>query len=470
MAEERRYRFHPREQRGLLLGFGPGPLALVAAGGVAALLVLRSVHGAAGLGLAMAVGAASLVVSRAPLAGRPMLDWARPLVSLVVRRRVRVQPAGRIPPSLVSGLSLLRDAGSLAEPPIGVIRDARQGTWGAALPVTGPTLSLLDAEDKHRRLEAWAGVLAGTARSGSAVHRLQWVERTVLGEPGGMHDRLIARIDASGPPGAAADYGRLVRKAEAGSVSHELLVVVSVRRSYRSGGHARAFGRGSGAAVGMLRRELRLLSGALTRAGLSPGEPLDLDSLAGALRGGLVPVAAERGSPRAEAGAWPSATEEAWSWVRADGRFHATYWVAEWPRVDVGPEFLSPLLASQAARVVSLTMAPVEPSRSVREAESAVTADLADRELRERAGFSPTARRAKESHGALQREAELADGHAEMRFSGYVSVNATSEEELDAACAALEQLARQSHLELRRLYGQQREALSWVLPLGRGLR
>ena len=27
-----------------------------------------------------------------------------------------------------------------------------------------------------------------------------------------------------------------------------------------------------------------------------------------------------------------------------DGTWHATYWVAEWPRTDVGPDFLGPLL------------------------------------------------------------------------------------------------------------------------------
>jgi hypothetical protein len=70
----------------------------------------------------------------------------------------------------------------------------------------------------------------------------------------------------------------------------------------------------------------------------------------------------------------------------------------------------------------------------------------------------------------LRRESELADGHAEFRFSGYVTVGGATEAELDVACAEIEQAARQANLELRRLFGQQAEAFTWTLPLGRGLR
>jgi hypothetical protein len=67
------------------------------------------------------------------------------------------------------------------------------------------------------------------------------------------------------------------------------------------------------------------------------------------------------------------------------------------------------------------------------------------------------------------RDVELADGHAQFRFSGYVGVTADSEAELVAACAVVEQSAGQARLELRRLYGQQDAALLCLLPLGRGL-
>jgi hypothetical protein len=150
--------------------------------------------------------------------------------------------------------------------------------------------------------------------------------------------------------------------------------------------------------------------------------------------------------------------------------WHATFWVAEWPRVDVGPDFLGPLLLGEGRRSVSLIMAPVGSERAEREVRSARTADTADRELRARAGFLASARRQREADGVERREEELAEGHHEFRFSGYVTVSGPDAETLATACAEVEHAAQSCRLELRRLYGRQLEALTWTLPLGRGLR
>ena len=167
---------------------------------------------------------------------------------------------------------------------------------------------------------------------------------------------------------------------------------------------------------------------------------------------------------------WPMAADDRWDSYRTDGRWHATYWASEWPRVEVGPDFLSPLLVGTGDRTVSLIMAPVPADRAQREARSARTADVADDALRARAGFLSSARRARESEGATRREEELADGHQEFRFTGYVTVSADDPEKLSEACAEAQLAAQSARLELRRLYGRQAEAYTWALPLGRGLR
>jgi hypothetical protein len=203
-------------------------------------------------------------------------------------------------------------------------------------------------------------------------------------------------------------------------------------------------------ATEVLQRELRLLAGHLRSADLDAGDPLPGDEIA-ALIGN------------------PTAVEEDWSVLRADGDWHATYWVAEWPRVEVAPDFLAPMLVSEGRRAVSVVMAPVPGARAVREARSARTADLADAELRIRAGFVPSARRQREADGAMRRESELADGHAEYRFSGYVTVTAEDRGELEVSCAETEHAAQAARMELRRLYGRQAESFTWTLPLARGL-
>jgi hypothetical protein len=63
----------------------------------------------------------------------------------------------------------------------------------------------------------------------------------------------------------------------------------------------------------------------------------------------------------------------------------------------------------------------------------------------------------------------LADGHAEMRFAGFVTVSARSAEELERTATEVEHAAALCRLELQRLYGEQGESFTFTLPLGRGL-
>ena len=81
-----------------------------------------------------------------------------------------------------------------------------------------------------------------------------------------------------------------------------------------------------------------------------------------------------------------------------------------------------------------------------------------------------SARRRRELEQVLTREQELADGHADVRFSAYVLVSAGSPEELDLGCAEAEQQAALARLELARLDGDQDLAFTYCLPLARGLR
>ena len=84
-------------------------------------------------------------------------------------------------------------------------------------------------------------------------------------------------------------------------------------------------------------------------------------------------------------------------------------------------------------------------------------------------GFIFTARHSRQSEVLARREAELADGHASFRFSGYITASAPTEEELVTACEAVQHAASQARLVVRRLYGDQARAYTCTLPLARGL-
>jgi hypothetical protein len=167
----------------------------------------------------------------------------------------------------------------------------------------------------------------------------------------------------------------------------------------------------------------------------------------------------------------PMAADASWSTYRTDDAWHATYWIAEWPRIDADPDFLAPLLLrTERMRTVTLTMEPVSPLRAIRSVESARTSAAADEELRHRAGFVTTARRAREQEALASHERDLSDGHAFYRFAGFVTVSAADPDELDRACGEIEEAAGRSFLDLRRLRGEQDEAFTYTLPLCRGLR
>ena len=60
----------------------------------------------------------------------------------------------------------------------------------------------------------------------------------------------------------------------------------------------------------------------------------------------------------------PTAAEPTWDLLRTDGVLHRTYWVAQWPRLEVGPAFLGPLLlTTTAVRSFSVVVEPVPPRR-----------------------------------------------------------------------------------------------------------
>ncbi|HEX8958378.1 MAG TPA: SCO6880 family protein, partial [Solirubrobacterales bacterium] len=167
----------------------------------------------------------------------------------------------------------------------------------------------------------------------------------------------------------------------------------------------------------------------------------------------------------------PLAAQESWAWYRTDSAFHAAYWIASWPRSDVGPMFLAPLLMqTEALRAVAVTIEPVPYPLAMRRAEAAQTAEIAEEINRTRQGFVSTARNRRRAQAASRREEELADGHAEMRFAGFVRTSAPDLRALEAAESEIEHAAALARLDLQRLYGEQEAGFRNTLALCGGLR
>ena len=455
--EPRRYTFPPLARRGVILGLDAAQILTLITGCLAALAVATSVPGGLAVPTAVLLLCGAAAVAVWPAGGQPAVGWL-PVAAAWLARRARgpvldarpldglgARPVRRDPPVAPNGVRLMELAPAAGQDPVGVARDARAGTWAAAMAVRGRAFSLLDAEAREHRLDCWRAVLGTIARPGSPVARVQWVERS------GPLSSLPGVATASGQAAAKASYEDLIAATGPTIQAHDVWIVLAVNGRRRTAEQPHV----------ALRRELRLLEGQLLQADLQPQGVLGLDALTAAVA-----------CPHSRSGrfAWPTAAQESWAALRTDGEWHATFWIAEWPRTEVGSDFLLPILVGSGRRTVSVTMAPVPAGRALRAARAARTADIADAELRQRAGFLPSVRRDLEADGTTRTETELAAGHCEFRFSGYVTVTATDRESLETACAEAEHSAQGARLELRRLYGRQAEAYTWTLPLGRGLR
>jgi hypothetical protein len=494
MSEPRRfYRFGPLERRGLLGPVRAGQAIVLGAGALIAVITLDRAPSPGGALMALSALALAAGFATAPVAGRTCEEWAPVLLAHLLRsvggrRRFRSSRA-------TAGARWSPRARSLACPPpepppqlagtaivelpdgarsIGVVAERGGRRLTAVLACRVVSFALLDPEAQERRLSHWGLVLGSVA--GSAVRRLQWVERTAPAQGDDLVRWLHAGRDPEIPQRGAAiieSYLELISGTARITNEHEVLVAVQVDAS-------RIRERGRRVEQVLLEQTERVARG-LEAAEVVVLGALSCRQLARAVRTGFDPycraelAALEAADPEREAlapeAAWPSAAQEAWDHVRCDGACHATYWISGWPRTDVPAMFMDALLGpSGAVRSVAVSFEPIAPERSTREAEAAITRDRADSELRRRFGQSETARQRQAQEAALRREAELAAGHSEVRLAGFVTVSGRDEAELRAATAEVTEHAARARLELHRLYGQQAEAFTFTLPLARGLR
>jgi hypothetical protein len=497
-GERLTYRFGPVERRGILGQLRAGQVALVAAGAVIAIVALDRQPTAAGAFLGALMFGAAVVAAFAPVGRRTAEEWAPIALTFAWRRtrgrarfRSSVPSAGMLgaeqtrprrrllrnaepdPPTTVKGVRVLDIA--YRDRAIGVLSEQRRRRLTAVLACRVLAFSLLDPEAQERRLARWGLILAGAA--GGPVRRIQWLERTVPAQGDELarwlHDERDPAVPLRGTP-MIESYLELIGTTTRAAHEHEVLIAVQIDPR-------RAADRGRDAGVRALIEQTEHLAEGLEEAEVSVLGALAPGQLARVLRTAFDPYAraelavleaadpARRGL--SEANAWPLGAHEHWEHYSSDGAWHATFWIGEWPRVDVSPMFMDALLGrSSVVRTVAVTFEPLAPERSTREAEAAITRDHADRELRHRFGQAETARQRQAQEGAMRREAELAAGHAEVRLAGFVTVTGRDRDDLRRACAEVHEHAVRSRLELHRMYGQQADAFAFTLPLCRGLR
>jgi hypothetical protein len=465
----RMYRFAPRDRAGWLLGLSGAQCMLAALGVVVAGLALRLGAPAPVAGVPLVVCA---VAGFASSGGQPTYAQAAVYVGWWRARRTRrwhapLRDAAAAPPVFGDIRLVEIERPAWAAPGVqgvAVVVDAHASTVTGALGVRGDGFSLASRGDQETMVAGWGDVLSGFCAERGRVARLSVTEWTA---PVGT----LPSPTMAGNDGPAAAYAELVDVVASAARSHEVVITVTVTaRKTRRGPDA--------AAVDVLLDELRALHVRLDAAGLWPTPPLSPAELATALRVRVDPACRPALTARATSLAdaaglraptpWPLALDAEWGRVRTDGSLHAAWWVAEWPRLDVGPAWFEPLVAADGiCRTVVLYIEPVAPSVARRRIERDATRLATDAEQRSQRGFRIGAGHRRNEAAVVEREAELVSGYAEVQFVGLVIVTAPTGDELAIAGAAAEQAAASAGLELRRLDGRHDLALAAALPLGR---
>jgi hypothetical protein len=429
----------------------------------------------------------------APIAGRGFDEWAGVVAGFLWRRlrgehrwrsaypllgfRADEERAAVVPPPSMATVEILEvPFGSWS---VGIVCDRRAGTYGCLLLAHGAGFLLADDDERERRVEAFGAALASLCREGCPVSRVQWLEHALpdVGDEPARHlvEESVVPLEA----GVVSSYRALLETGRPLHTDHAvaMLVQVSMARAARL---VRRAGGGDAGAARVLLDEVGGFAVQLHQADLSVQGVARPRRLAAQLRLGFEPTArramlwrsavSEDADGVDEASAYPLETEEQWAWYRAGSAYHATYWVREMPRQPVGSAWLHALLLETGdGRAVSWVGEPLSPRHAQQRVVRQQVEDLATEEFKGRRGFLTSRRERAEHANVARREAELVAGHGLYRYNLFVTVTGSSLDELEERCLRLEHASARSLLELQRLVGQQAEAFTFTLPLGRGL-
>jgi hypothetical protein len=468
-------RFGRRSARGLLLGFSTPRVIVLAAAGAVAIAGLVAAN-AAGFVITAVIWGPLVAAAFVRIGGRPVIEWA-PTAGQFSGRKATGQTEYRAPvahPRPSGTLGLGGDAVSLRFhiDPIteaAMVHDPHRRTMTAVVGVSHPSFVLLDRDDREQRVSRWGRVLAGLAQSGTLAG-LQVLEATVPDSGEG----LIEWYQANGTAGAgwaATQYGELLDQARLGTSIHR--TTISLALDMRAASRAiKAAGGGIPGAAVVLRQDMAGLADALRQAGLTVRGWLGEAELAAIIRSAYEPDAVldPRRDPGANlARAGPLAISEHWDCLRHDSAWSSVLWVSEWPRIDVPPDFLHPVVFTPGVRrTLSLIARPLPADEALRQIRKEKTEAVADQSQKARIGQVADLSDAHEYQDLLTRERSVIAGHTDVEFTGLITVTATTREEMEAARAAVVRAAGQAACEARPLHGRQAQGFMLAtLPLAR---
>lgn len=475
---QRTVRFGRLQTKGFLLGLSGIRIATLAAG-LSALVPALFFGGMTGAILAAPLVLVLAAAATVPVAGRVAIEWA-PVAGHWAIRRARHQnvygvrplhprPAGTLAlPGDAAALRLHLDAVSGAA----MVHDPHRRTLTATVLLNHHAFVLLGPAEQDRRVTAWGRVLAVLGAT-EQIASVQILEATI---PDTGSELAAYWRDQGLHRDAWTDrnYAELIAAAAPASSRHRTTISITLDLA-RAARAIKQQGRGIAGAAAVLRQDMQTLTLALRAADLKPAGWLGPDQLAHLIRGAYDPAAVTTRpgdtAPRL-ATAGPVGMIEHWGHFVADDQAHtAVLWISEWPRSDVLPSFLHPLILKAGIHKSFCLIARPLPMRdAIRSIRRQKVDYITDAAQKTRIGQLQDLSDQQEYEDLLQRERELVAGHTDLVFAGFLAVTAPTLDELESAVAEIRRAAVQCGCETRRLVGQQSQAFTAAaLPLGRGL-
>lgn len=466
-------RFGRRQTKGLLLGYST-PVVITVGVGLLILALAVFTAGAAGVAFAAPAWGALLAVGFVRWHGAPVIESV-PLVAHWQIRKLTGQSRYRAKPDRprpAGTMGLPGDAACLRfheHPASGavMVHDPYRRTLAATVRVSHPAFVLLDPGEQTRRVTGWSRVLAGLAATGTCAG-IQVLEQ-VIPDPGRGVVGWWCDHGVRDGTWAAEEYETLMKVAAPSASRHRTLLTVTLdlRRAAGSITHA---GRGVAATADVLAGDMANLETALRNAGLHVDGWLTADELAAVIRQAYDPeLSLATGDPGARLDLGPAAVDEAWDHLRHDSGYSTVLWISDWPTAEVTPSFLHSLVFTPGVRrSLSLIAKPLDASEAMRAIRREKVDYLTDRVQKTKTGRILDASDEAEYDDVLARERALIAGHADMRYTGLLTLTATSLPGLRAAVATTQRAATSCMLETRVLYGRQAQGFTTAaLPLGR---
>lgn len=348
---------------------------------------------------------------------------------------------------------------------------------------------MLEVAERNDLARNWGQVLAGfTQREG--VARVSVQERTVpttIRPARDFYADTVSRRRLDPDSAVARNYRAALDQSEVFAVSHKNYLTVTFDL-LKLQAQVKNLGGGQAGILAVARIETANVTDALRAARFDVRKWLSVREWAALGRTAFDPeylsATQSRGDDDAGvdlAAIGPMALDEPAGkngMVRSDSGWHCTMWIHEWPRTETHVGFIEPVVFARhpnsgqaVTHILQVVLTPVKTRTALKRIDDEKRTWRTNQRVKAKRNQQDSAADNADWDALVAQEQSIVAGEGEYRYGAYLTVSATSEEELNSSVAGMRNALSRAGMEPQILYCQQAEALMLnALPLGQGMK